>query len=61
METLQNNETASNEAVEDARINLQIAVLNVALAEMKLAASAAKSAAINNSSVKRVVLDRFCE
>ncbi len=43
METLQNNNQASSEAVEDARINLQIAVLNVTLAEMKLAASAART------------------
>ena len=38
------NGQAEKEAVEDAKINLEISVANLALAEIKLAASAAKSA-----------------
>ena len=44
MQTLQNNGQATNDAVEDAKINLAISVANLALADLKLAASAAKVA-----------------
>ena len=45
MKTLRDNGQADDEAVKDAEINLTIAVANLILAEMKLAASAKKSTA----------------
>ncbi len=44
MQTLQNNGQATNDAVEDAKINLAISLANLVLSELKLAASAAKVA-----------------
>ncbi len=49
METLYKNGQADKEAVEDSKANLAIAYLNLVLAEVKLAASATKSAAAAES------------